>query len=374
MEKRVDHLASRGPVVTLADGNFTRYTEGKSRPYSVVVLFTALGAQYKCTACRTVEEPYVKVAEAYSRQYNIREAEHKVVFARIDIGNGGTTFGNLGVNTAPRVFVVPRGTSFPQARGIADFEATNTLSRSDGMIDKYLDILGKVTGARVVIVADSSGLLPAALLLGVILGVAAHFLADVPSRVMTAVRHKGLWFAVSMGCYMTGVGGMIYCIIRNAKTHGYHQDGATAMMSPGGRDQFWYEGMVVAVLYLFMSAAILGVYYAASWKRVPSPLRTAVVLACITVLCYVVSVYMALYAKKTPWYNLKEMIPPVVSEFHKGPLKRKHGLLRRLVRLSYLWLDDYTGFWTFCTKLKMLLWDYLVRRLDTALQGWMPSS
>ncbi|CAM9583234.1 unnamed protein product [Ectocarpus sp. 6 AP-2014] len=227
---------------------------------------------------------------------------------------------------------------------------------------------------RVVIVADSSGLLPAALLLGVILGVAAHFLADVPSRVMTAVRHKGLWFTVSLGCYMTGVGGMIYCIIRNPKTHGYHQDGATAMMSAGGRDQFWYEGMVVAVLYLFMSAAILGIYYAASWKRVPSPLRTTAVLACITVLCYVVSVYMALYAKKTPWYNLKEMIPPVISEFHKGPLKRKHGLLRRLVRLSYLWLDDYTGFWTFCTKLKMLLWDYLVRRLDTALRGWMPSS
>lgn len=40
---------------------------------------------------------------------------------------------------------------------------------------------------------------------------------------MTAVRHKGLWFAVSMGCYMTGVGGMIYCIIRNPKTHGYHK-------------------------------------------------------------------------------------------------------------------------------------------------------
>lgn len=37
------------------------------------------------------------------------------------------------------------------------------------------------------------------------------------------MRHKGLWFAVSMGCYMTGVGGMIYCIIRNPKSHGFHQ-------------------------------------------------------------------------------------------------------------------------------------------------------
>lgn len=37
------------------------------------------------------------------------------------------------------------------------------------------------------------------------------------------VRLKGLWFVVSVACYMTGVGGMIYCIIRNPKPHGFHQ-------------------------------------------------------------------------------------------------------------------------------------------------------
>lgn len=42
-------------------------------------------------------------------------------------------------------------------------------------------------------------------------------------QVLTVVRHKGLWFVVSMGCYMTGVGGMVFCIIRNPKPHGYHQ-------------------------------------------------------------------------------------------------------------------------------------------------------
>lgn len=40
---------------------------------------------------------------------------------------------------------------------------------------------------------------------------------------MSVVRHKGLWFVVSIGCYMTGVGGMIYCIIRNPKPHGFNQ-------------------------------------------------------------------------------------------------------------------------------------------------------
>lgn len=52
-----------------------------------------------------------------------------------------------------------------------------------------------------------------------------------------------------------------------------------------------------------------------------------------------------------------------ISEFHKGPLKRKHGLLKRLVRLSHLWLNEYTGLRPFSGKVKALLWDYLARRL-----------
>lgn len=39
------------------------------------------------------------------------------------------------------------------------------------------------------------------------------------------------------------------------------------MFSKGGRDQYWYEGIVIACLYVIMSAAILGTYSAASWKR-----------------------------------------------------------------------------------------------------------
>ena len=39
------------------------------------------------------------------------------------------------------------------------------------------------------------------------------------------------------------------------------------MFSQGGRDQFWYEGAVVALLYVGMSSAILGVYAGIGWKR-----------------------------------------------------------------------------------------------------------
>ncbi|CAM9974131.1 unnamed protein product [Scytosiphon promiscuus] len=316
-----------------------------------------------------MEVPFGKVAEAYAQQYDIRTTDHKVVFARIDVSKGGTTFSNFGVQTAPRMFLVPSRKNFPTTpENLAEFEVTQGMSRADGSVDDFLHDLGAITGAQVVILPDSSGLLSGALLLGLVMGLVAHFFADVPSRVLAVVRYKGLWFLVSMGCYMTGVGGMVFCIIRNPKPHGYHQQtGATAMFSPGGRDQYWYEGIVVAVLYLIMSLAVLGLYLSAGWKRVPSLVRTTAIIVCVTVLCYVASEYMALYTKKTAWYSLEELLPPVVSEFHKGPLKRKHGLLKRLVRLSHLWLNEYTGFRPFCLKLKALLWDYLVRRLETVV-------
>lgn len=37
----------------------------------------------------------------------------------------------------------------------------------------------------------------------------------------------------------------------------------------GGREQYWVEGAVVALLYVAMSLALLGTYAAPSWKRYP---------------------------------------------------------------------------------------------------------
>lgn len=58
---------------------------------------------------------------------------------------------------------------------------------------------------------------------------------------------------------------------------------------------------------------------------------------------------------RRPWLQL--------AELHKGPLKRKHGLLKRVVRLSHLWLNEYTDLHTFRVKLKTLLWDYIMRHV-----------
>lgn len=48
--------------------------------------------------------------------------------------------------------------------------------------------------------------------------------------------------------------------------------------------------------------------------RAPALVRSAAIIACVTVLCYVASEYMALYTKKTSWYSLEQLLPPLVSQ------------------------------------------------------------
>lgn len=47
----------------------------------------------------------------------------------------------------------------------------------------------------------------------------------------------------------------------------HQQTGQPMMFSPGGRDQWVYEGIVVALLYVGISAAVAVAYAAAGWKR-----------------------------------------------------------------------------------------------------------
>lgn len=362
-QKKMEVIMARGPILTASDTNFTRYAEGNSRPYHLVVLFTAAGPAYNCAACRMIEEPYVKVANAYAQQHNYLN-ENPVVFLRTDIASASHTFQKFGIKTAPHVYLVPRGIAIPAEPELSTYEFTRGMSKPDGNLDDFLHDFNAITGSKLVIYPSTEGLLGSAVLMAVVLGILGHFFAEVPSRVITFIRHRALWHIVSLLCYMTGVGGMIFCIIRNPKTHGFDQKtGEPDLFSPGGREQFWYEGVVIAFFYLAMSITVVFLYGVAGWRRSPKVVRSAAVLACLTFLCYLSVVYFSMYSRKTAWYSLPQLLPSGLAELHKGPLKRKHGLLKRVVRLSHLWLNEYTDLTAFRVKFRTLLWDYIVRHV-----------
>lgn len=60
------------------------------------------------------------------------------------------TFGRHGLQSAPRMFLMPQGKNFPPKEYIGDFEVTRGMSRSDGSVDDFLHDLGAITGAEVI--------------------------------------------------------------------------------------------------------------------------------------------------------------------------------------------------------------------------------
>lgn len=58
-----------------------------------------------------------------------------------------------------------------------------------------------------------------------------------------------------------------------------------------------------------------------------------------------------------------------MAGLHKPPLRRDHGILKRVVRLSHLWLNEFTTLEAFGEKVKKVLLDYLVRMAKSFYNG-----
>lgn len=56
-----------------------------------------------------------------------------------------------------------------------------------------------------------------------------------------------------------------------------------------------------------------------------------------------------------------------VAGLYKPPLKKGHGILKRMVRLSHLWLNEYTTWEEFEEIAQKVLWKYLVRTVKKSL-------
>ncbi|CAM9988316.1 unnamed protein product, partial [Phaeothamnion confervicola] len=171
-----------------------------------------------------------------------------------------------------------------------------------------------------------------------------------------------LWLLVSIAAYAFGVGGFVYCIIRQPRTHSYVQNPDPAappnappllvLFSQGSRDQNWYEGAIIAPLYLVMSGALALAARAPTWRRAPFFVRGTAALAAATLFVYAFSLFMELYQLKTKYYRLwgegeSGVMPAFLAEPFSGPVKKSHGGAKRAARLLTLWLNDYTTFASF---------------------------
>ena len=128
-----------------------------------------------------------------------------------------------------------------------------------------------------------------------------------------------------------------------------------------GRDQYLIEGMIVAAWTV--GCGIAGIMMLWSTKLPFAALRHVVVIASMSVFIVLAMQIWAAYVDKTRWYNMKDTVPDYIWAYFTSSVKKSSGLMKRLLRLSEIWLYDFKDWDSFKGKFKTLVVDYLIRKV-----------
>ena len=356
---RISTLASKLPVTFLSDKNFTSFVANRPRDYHALLMFTALDERYQCQVCGRARDTFVRAAELYNDQYNfaIEAVDKRLAFMIVDVDSARDTFNDMGLETVPRIFALPPlSTESPKIR-VGDFEV-----QSQSLLEGPPAFLGSVkdsTGISVVVTQDPWGYI-------LIMGALAYLMAFIasaasfnPAEALYWYRSSSLWVVVSSICFMVGVSGSIFCVIRSAPLVGmYH---GLTIFAGAGRDQYLLEGVIISLLTVGCGVAGM-VMLGATKLRSPEPFtRHILVMLALAIFISLGTEIAQLYQMKTGWYQFKDTLPPEAWAWISGSVKKSSGIWKRLFRLSEVYLYEFTSFSGFKKKVKTILLDYLAR-------------
>lgn len=114
-------------LVSLTDSNYSKFITLRPRDYVAVVMFTALGSRYSCSACKTALPVYADVANLYYGQYDFNSSlpKDRLAFFIVDADTAGQTFEDMKLETVPRFYILPPRTESDSKMKLSDFEVEN---------------------------------------------------------------------------------------------------------------------------------------------------------------------------------------------------------------------------------------------------------
>jgi hypothetical protein len=125
--KRLEILADKlrvTPLISLTDGNYSKFVVDRPRDYRAILMFTATDPRYQCAICGKALGLFEDVAKLYNSQYNFTEApiSERVVFFRLEVDNARSVFGDLGLETVPKVYSLPAASASTPRSNIHQLE------------------------------------------------------------------------------------------------------------------------------------------------------------------------------------------------------------------------------------------------------------
>ncbi|CAK5277409.1 unnamed protein product, partial [Mycena citricolor] len=116
--QKLSALAAAGGGVIKLDGPSFELLTSPTRDWSASIHFTALDPRRRCSPCREFNPSWIDVAKSWRKVPQETRDDH--FFATLDFDDGQTVFQQLGLMSAPVVYVYPP-IQGPRATGKTDF-------------------------------------------------------------------------------------------------------------------------------------------------------------------------------------------------------------------------------------------------------------
>ncbi|KAJ7097911.1 hypothetical protein B0H15DRAFT_823259 [Mycena belliarum] len=240
-QKLVALAAAGGGLIKLDAASYDLLT-APNRDWSASIEFTALDPRRRCAPCREFNPSWNAVAKAWSKTPQAHRDNH--FFATLDFDQGQTVFQQLGLSSAPVVYVYP-ATEGPRATGKTafskydfshGFEAEPLAEHLSNHTPIRIPYSPPFDWARWTTIA--SGLLAFAVTL--------RFVAPV-------LQSRWTWAIACILVSLVMTSGYMFTRIRNSPFMG----GDGSWIAGGFQNQFGQEVQVVALVYGTLGASFL---------------------------------------------------------------------------------------------------------------------
>ncbi|BGP70884.1 oligosaccharyltransferase complex subunit gamma [Rhodotorula toruloides] len=292
-------LAKRnGGLLSLDAASYDELTSSP-RDYSVSVVLTALGAQYKCQPCQLLQPEYTLLAKQWSSTKKSSDEEH--FFAYLDFQNGPEVFQRLGLQTAP-VFQLFMPTEGPRATGklaaeTVDFGRTGFKAES---IASHLSAHANLPSLKFARPVDKTKVLKT--VASVVVGVLAVWRMW-PLFVVVFTR-RYIWSAICIFTILFMTSGYMWTQIRRPLYVQAERNGQVSYIAGGYQTQLGAEVHIISAIYgiLGFSAYIL----AYTIPKLTDPVRQRLGVYVWTGVFIVMSgVLMNIFHMKQPGYPFR---------------------------------------------------------------------
>jgi hypothetical protein len=131
----------------------------------------------------------------------------------------------------------------------------------------FLEELEERLGLVIEPIPDVNFTMNVAVCVCALVALAVYLVLDQWAFVSGLLWRRGVWLTFTYLVYGSGVGGMVYCVIRTPPPFGVSQRQVQLFAMRSGSEQFVLEGVVMGVINLMVGLSFVGVYLMACQRK-----------------------------------------------------------------------------------------------------------